>query len=431
MLKSSAYLQRSLVLDSGHSLVHVPKRNGILWKRVVHKEFGIVSRSKCCWNSLKADVLIFRATTPLSRGSLKIKGHGKLSIHFAADQDTIGTIFRIILFANQLSLYGAVANMCEEFEPHYEGSGQSDVLMGQSIILSEIQAKVPLVNVIPKHQNLLLQIYEERIELLSQEDKVSKFRMDAGFVHVVEIVQYFMTKDTQEQFFCVVMSWMYSSKKWWIIKSQRLDSGNHENWTCIGSYDQLSTWKNMELKSESGLWVEIILNPGSEILMDQQNLWRIQTSTTQKFLQTYLKNKGHNRMWRFEQSDRRQKQNHKEENLLRYRAPWMPELKQETNSILPSYWSQRQRASRSCWDWPSINHVEHNICTVLGRNIKTRYFGLILILQLRKGLTFYQTRSNAITFQGSLPAYCIPKVVKLKTGEVLIWEIIYVSSTTT
>ena len=52
---------------------------------------------------------IFRATTPLSRGKLKSKGHGKLSIHFAADQETIETIFRIIVSANQLSLYGAVA----------------------------------------------------------------------------------------------------------------------------------------------------------------------------------------------------------------------------------------------------------------------------------------------------------------------------------
>ena len=54
---------------------------------------------------------------------------------------------------------------------------------------------------IPEHQNLQVQIYEERIELLSQKDKVSKFGMDAGFVHVVEIGQYFMTKDTQERFF--------------------------------------------------------------------------------------------------------------------------------------------------------------------------------------------------------------------------------------
>ena len=46
---------------------------------------------------------IFRATSPLSRGRLKSKGHGKLSIHYAADLATIGTIFRIIVFANQLS----------------------------------------------------------------------------------------------------------------------------------------------------------------------------------------------------------------------------------------------------------------------------------------------------------------------------------------
>ena len=60
---------------------------------------------------------IFRATTPLSSCILKSKGHGKLSIHCCSDQATIETIFRIIVFANQLSLYGAVANMCEEYEP--------------------------------------------------------------------------------------------------------------------------------------------------------------------------------------------------------------------------------------------------------------------------------------------------------------------------
>ena len=66
---------------------------------------------------------IFRATTPLSRGQLKSKGHGKLSIHNAADQETIETIFRIIVSANQLSLYGAVAEMCEEYESLHERTG--------------------------------------------------------------------------------------------------------------------------------------------------------------------------------------------------------------------------------------------------------------------------------------------------------------------
>ena len=59
--------------------------------------------------------------------------------------------------------------------------------MGQSIVLSEIKAEVPLENDIPVHQNLLLQRYEERIKLLSQENKVSKFCTDAGFTHVVEM----------------------------------------------------------------------------------------------------------------------------------------------------------------------------------------------------------------------------------------------------
>ena len=65
-------------------------------------------------------------------GKLKSKGHGKLSIHFTADYSTIEIIFRIIVSANQLSLYGAVAEMCEEFESQQDRSGELAVLMGQS-----------------------------------------------------------------------------------------------------------------------------------------------------------------------------------------------------------------------------------------------------------------------------------------------------------
>ena len=89
---------------------------------------------------------IFRGTIPLSRGQLKSKGHGKLLIHFAAVQETIETIFRIIVSANQVSLYGAVAEMCEEYETLADRSGRPDKVMGQSIVLSEIKTEVPLEN---------------------------------------------------------------------------------------------------------------------------------------------------------------------------------------------------------------------------------------------------------------------------------------------
>ena len=142
---------------------------------------------------------IFRATSPLSRGQLKSKGHGKLSIHYAADLETVETIFRIIVSANQLILYGAVAEMCEEYASLHERTWRP-VVMGQSsssLVLSVIKTEVPLDCDDPANQDLLLQQCGERIEKLSQQDKLSKLCMDAGFLNVVEIGQYFMTKDTE------------------------------------------------------------------------------------------------------------------------------------------------------------------------------------------------------------------------------------------
>ena len=46
-------------------------------------------------------------------------------------------------------------------------------------------------------------------------------------------------------------------------------------------------------------------------------------------------------------------------------------------------------------------------------------FWVDINLAITKGLKFYQTRSNAIILQEALPAYCIPKVVRMETVEVL------------
>ena len=86
---------------------------------------------------------IFRATSPLSRGRLKSKGHGKLSMHYAAD----------------LSLCGAVAEICEEYESLHERTGRT-VVRGQSsssIVLSVIKTEVPLDCDDRAHKDLLLQ----------------------------------------------------------------------------------------------------------------------------------------------------------------------------------------------------------------------------------------------------------------------------------
>ena len=72
------------------------------------------------WDHVAEDMLlrfaesghpIFRATTPLSRGQLKSKGKGKVSIHFSADTDTTDTIYRIILCHSAQYLRGSGSYM--------------------------------------------------------------------------------------------------------------------------------------------------------------------------------------------------------------------------------------------------------------------------------------------------------------------------------
>ena len=138
--------REDLEKDNGHLLVLVLRKKWYsmkedspqgIWDKIAERMLLEFAESRCP---------IFRATTPLSRGLVKIKGRGKLSIHYAADQETIETFFRIIVSANQLSLYGTVAEISEEYETFHERTGQP-VVMGQSsssLVLSVIKTEVPL-----------------------------------------------------------------------------------------------------------------------------------------------------------------------------------------------------------------------------------------------------------------------------------------------
>ena len=119
-----------------------------------------------------------------------------MSIHFTADQDTVDTIYRIILSVNQLSVYGAVAAVCEEFEDHQDRTGQPVILVGQLIVLGEVKAEVLVHDEDPRNDQIIWQHYIQQVESLSPENKLSKFCKEAGFMRVVEVGQYFVTKDT-------------------------------------------------------------------------------------------------------------------------------------------------------------------------------------------------------------------------------------------
>ena len=89
-----------------------------------------------------------------------------------------------------------MAAICEEIESHQDGSGEPEILMGQSIVLGEIKAEVPLQNEDSMNDQILWKQYIQQIESLSPESKVSRFCKEAGFMRVVKVGQYLVTKDT-------------------------------------------------------------------------------------------------------------------------------------------------------------------------------------------------------------------------------------------
>ena len=105
---------------------------------------------------------------------LKSKGGGKLSIHFCADGDTIETVFRTIISVNQLSVYGAVSDLCDEYRicqartVRLVLAEQSDPLFEPASLLM----KTPTLSTEDPVQEDLLQKYQERVERLPQQDSV-------------------------------------------------------------------------------------------------------------------------------------------------------------------------------------------------------------------------------------------------------------------
>ena len=121
-------------------------------------------------------------------------------MHFCADADTIETVFRTIISVNQLSIYGAVSDLCDEYRICQARTGrlvlpeQSDPLFEPASLLMET---LTLSTEDPAQEDLL-QKYQERVERLSQQNRVIKICFDAGFLTTVEVGQYFMTQDTEE-----------------------------------------------------------------------------------------------------------------------------------------------------------------------------------------------------------------------------------------
>ena len=158
--------------------------------------------------------------------------------------------------------------MCEEYETYHAGRPVVGEQSSSSFVPNVINTNVPLNDDDPAQQEEdLLQKYQERIEKLSQQDRLIKFCMDAGFLTVVEVGQYFMTKDTEEfsQFTDAVACREYtlprdeeaSEPKGWIRGSTKIGPALEVTTCCLhGKYGVEIRIMSMN-KDNSHSWVRI------------------------------------------------------------------------------------------------------------------------------------------------------------------------------
>ena len=141
------------MLDNGHLLDQVLKRSGNM-QRIVHKELGIILRKKCCWNSKKADIL--SSVQRLHGPEVRSRARSEENCLYTSLQIKIQLYdLSNILTVNQLSVFGAVAAICEEFEDHQDRTGQLVILVGQSIVLVEVKAEAPLHDEDPMNDQII------------------------------------------------------------------------------------------------------------------------------------------------------------------------------------------------------------------------------------------------------------------------------------
>ena len=208
--------------------------------------------------------------------------------------------------------------MCEEYESLHDRTGHP-VVGGQSsssLVLSVIKTEVPLDRDDLAHKDLLLHQNGERIEKLSQQDKLSKFCMDAGSLSVVEIGQYFRTKDTADlsQFHAVSCREYTlpreeepSQPKGWIRGNTKIGPVLEVTTCCLqGKYGvEIRIFSMNEDNSHS--WVRIS-HGSNKFVMNLNN-------NEQEIPEVQLEEKRLNWMRRILQADQRPKQNHKDEIL--------------------------------------------------------------------------------------------------------------------
>ena len=239
MLNSSHSMQRDLEQDNGYFSVLVLRKNwSSISKDIVHKVNGS--------NSQKADIQCFESRVHCPEVNSKAKAVDNCRPTIVPTWKRFKLFFRTITSVNKLSLYWAVAEMCEECKSCHVRTGRL-VLVEQAdplFVLTSVMntpALHPLTD--DRAQEDLLQRYQIRVERPSQQNRVGKFCTDAGFLTIWLMSDSASWQKTLKNSHNLENQWHVVSKLCQEMKKfiwpERLDSKEYQNWTSIASHNQL------------------------------------------------------------------------------------------------------------------------------------------------------------------------------------------------
>ena len=99
---------------------------------------------------------VFRAGSALERGEQKSKGNGVKSVHFNGSDVTIELNFRTIISVNQLSVHGAVADLCGELARDSRGTGNPARLLiwSQWLYLLNFLLRTLFLRLLPRYKEI-------------------------------------------------------------------------------------------------------------------------------------------------------------------------------------------------------------------------------------------------------------------------------------
>ena len=166
---------------------------------------------------------------PFERRELRSKEGGKKSIHFNGSRENIELLLRTVISANQLSIHGAVADLCNEVPKDLKGSRETCTTSsfgkdGNSYrplycrkIYQCTAMEKPCVRIRAKLRTIVTR------------PELSKLCSDAG-LKLVEQGQHFYTLDTEDgqqtQHLCREYTMPRNEKetriKGWILKNTRI-----------------------------------------------------------------------------------------------------------------------------------------------------------------------------------------------------------------